>query len=640
MLFRQSFRIKKRSFVVMGICFLVVALIASFAAWRAAGAAHSANVARYRLNVQSSRDPIIGTGLNVQQADLGSFVLNGSFEPSLYRSMFALSSWQDERLYVTSVGSEDMNAAPTLTAGAGVSIYSNDQEDMILKTTGQILSSRKNRAEAFHLLKQSPDFPRHITWSKGDSYDGVFWLTGSGGYVLRLASEADVRVLNTGLSATISDLVATAEGVMAVSEDGGVAFSTDGQTFSSVLTPDGTPPLRAVAAILHPDTDAWRYVVVGDRVTVLVGSASDLSLVEHLPVETDLTTITSYQERFYLGGKQNALLTSADGYAWESIAHPDEPADWLDIAVDGFGMLVAGTGGRLLHAEPQGELRLIEQRVLAPLFGIDPDALSKIQHNRHVILWPDITNCMLLSNDYFLASDVHGRFFFSEDRGMSWQLHPDLSGETVEGLSLWPSRFITVTTRDGEVWLAPVTMELVLDDLRSSVEFQAGDLVFVEQMTYGLSNRLSGLSNAKADLPTGEWYSKGPVIPGLDPIDAAPGGGRTSLRLDKQLTGNLQEPGGLAHWVGLYTGEQRLLPEKLMEGEFALAQNLMLHQQQDAGDRLYRLEFYIRQEGGQDTSLTISFAGNTAQSNASPSAERMEKNNIRFCSALQLGQSE
>ena len=82
---REYTRIRKRIFVVAGITLTVVALVAGFLSWLLSTLVGPSNLYRFSITAEHNRPAVLGSGLNLAEAQSASFVRDGSFEPFVFR---------------------------------------------------------------------------------------------------------------------------------------------------------------------------------------------------------------------------------------------------------------------------------------------------------------------------------------------------------------------------------------------------------------------------------------------------------------------------------------------------------------------------------------------------------------------------
>lgn len=174
MFWRPKVRIKRRSFVVLGLCCLLVALPAALLVATALRDIGREEAVHFKIGESRSRRVILGNGVNFAAFPSGNLLENGSFEPLISRRQLVITEVSGSKLRLKPADPDEAIAALPLDdfyRGASVQVVSRRGGEQKLKLESTLLSlETKASHEAEARLAEFPSDPENedLTIKAGD----------------------------------------------------------------------------------------------------------------------------------------------------------------------------------------------------------------------------------------------------------------------------------------------------------------------------------------------------------------------------------------------------------------------------------------------------------------------------------------
>lgn len=119
--------------------------------------------------------------------------------------------------------------------------------------------------------------------------------------------------LSTGFTWSIRGMTEGSAGMLVVGLQGGVALSTDGESWTDIVSPSSSD-------LFDVEFGAGRYVAVGDEVIVSSPDGVDWTVTEF--VDSTIEHLVFADGQFLAAASDSTLLASQDGITWDNVAVP------------------------------------------------------------------------------------------------------------------------------------------------------------------------------------------------------------------------------------------------------------------------------------------------------------------------------
>ncbi len=173
MFWRHKVRIKRRSFVVLGLCCLLVALPAALLVTTALRDVGREEAVHFKIGESRSRRVILGNGVNFAAFPSGNLLENGSFEPLISRRQLVITEVSGSELRLKPADPDEAKAALPLDdfyRGASVQIFSRrgGEQKLKLETTLLSLETKAGHEAVAHLAEFPSESKEDLTIKAGD----------------------------------------------------------------------------------------------------------------------------------------------------------------------------------------------------------------------------------------------------------------------------------------------------------------------------------------------------------------------------------------------------------------------------------------------------------------------------------------
>lgn len=567
-----SYRIKKRTFVVLGIAtattFAVAALLAVLSVWLAG----PTDVLRIDLAESTRRDRLIGGGADFPSVESANLLVDASFEPLVYREVFTVYEGDSQTLTVAEQRpSLAENPAMRTTAnypddfftGASASVLTPGPDGLSLKKTAMIAAYHVHRVGQFQNIQIPADVPEDMQILDFAYREGESLAVGARGLILSNLGTATPMAIASGVDHDLIGVCADSSGYLAVSEGGDMIHSPDGMTWTAwpVLDPR---PLRSVAV-----SDQGLYVAVGNDGLILTGPSARLSEVA-APTPADLIHVVYGSGVFLALDEEGVLWRSVTGIFWEKVSQTGSSEtvwraiDWADgqfAAVGDAGQFAISADGRTFEQMSLGEA-------------------GASKNGRDLVM---------ISASQMIVLDQEGAFLFTYDGGRNWSDSTIDTGLVSVRIARISDGQLVAADADGRLGLAPLVSEIRLDQPLVSGNFESGDLIFLEQLTEVLPEGgdanvglVAGMPGKRIS-PESGWEVFGPAEPVRSRLFVPQEGGLASLHLSTTENG----------------GTPVILSQVIDPDQF-----------KSTGDsQIFLVELWLRQEGLADPSVKLWLSG-------------------------------
>lgn len=569
--FRPINRVKKRTFVVLGITLLVTLLIAGLLAWIIAVLPGPDELVRLEITDEENRTEVRGNGINLDEVDTNNLITDGSFEPLVFRQ--ALTVYDGDQSTLT-VSSEDASAGlygDSFFNGATARVLTQTDIGLQLKKTARVTAYGINRVGVFQSVKLPADLPagRRITGFARRELESL--AIGEHGLIIRdVASQAPALAVS-GLQSDLSGICASSAGYLVCSLAGDLIYSTDGQFWSAwpVLDPK---PLNGVAV-----ADKDLYVAVGDDGTILTGPGGQMTPAVS-GTAASLTDVVFGNGQFIAVGRGGTVLGSANGTIWQNVAPADISGDWLAADYKDGRFTIVGSHGLAAISDD----------------GLNFRRLATNQSN-------DYLDVVMLTGQQLILLGRDGSFEVSNDSGQTWLQSEIATGMTSQIIALAGKDKILSADGSGAIGLAQLVAEIMLDSPLSEGVYQPGDFLFLETTTTAIPDAyLAASSDQPAYQDRWDLFGPGLAVRSMD--DKPDGGGQASLHVTTLSSGQAAQAASqkTADAAATAAGQPAMIVSQ------ALSATLF---QANPDNDIYRLELWMRQEGLADRSVMAWLSG-------------------------------
>ncbi|MDD2534759.1 MAG: hypothetical protein PHC86_08690 [Eubacteriales bacterium] len=492
------YRIKKRTFVVLAIAltvtFLVAALVAMIAVWLAG----PSDELRIEITQSDRRDRLLGVGADISALPVGNFLVDSSFEPVTFREMLTVYEGDEQTLTVSETDLNQSLFSDGFFDGATARVLTPSADSMTLRKIDTVSTYGINRVGQFQAVLLPADLPLERQIFDFADNESISLAVGTGGLILRDLVTAEPSVVESGLTSDLSGITAYDQGFLACSLAGDVIFSNDGQMWTGwpILEPR---PLRAIAASADQ-----LVVAVGDNGFVLTGTNGVLSQVP-APIQSDLIDVVFNDGIFLAMSRDGTVLRSTTGTFWEIVHEATYNQTWRAIdSRDGIFAL-AGDGGHVLLSQDGYTFTPTEAKADG-----------------------DLRDIVLLSPQQIIVVSQDNLFQYTNDGGQTWAESTFETGMYSTQIALLNDRHIISTDNVGQLGLAPLVLEIKLDNPLVSGTFAAGDLLYLEK---SLAELPSTTTQDSPDVSTAGWELFGAGKARRTTLSAPDAGGRASLHI-------------------------------------------------------------------------------------------------------------
>lgn len=585
-MFRFRGRIKKRTIVVLIVCLILVLLPVAGILLIARGQIDRAEVHELVLEDNDSRQVVLGNGLNVNDLKSSNLVLNGGFEPIVYRRQLLAASGDTDSLLIVS-GDQDLESDQEIPLdgffdGASIQVLSRRGSTQSLKKESVVKSCRPDQLTAFHPYSLPPDTPDDIRFNVFAEGEGKFILGAERGYLLVVMSSGDLSLSRTPGQGDIIDVAADGSGFLILDRSGILWRWEEAVEIKRVSVTGGEHP-KTLSQAVHKDQEG-KILLAGDEGLVLIGKSRDLKEVR-LKKEYNFVDSAANENGFFLLADNGKLFFSPEGNHWGEVITKRNP-NWIKVLARDKTVILLGSNSEISISTDSGqEFREVAPEILKTN-GFLKDPVSAV---------------LALSDRRVWLGNREGKIIESQDAGLSWNLR-EVDG--LAGLSqMWVTRSgIIIADSDRQSLLyAFEGVEITLEDPLKEGDFKAGDIVQLEKNS--ILPRM--LFDDEGTVP-GDWFvsSERLALPNAD--EKYPGGGQSVLSISDALD-STAEAGEL---IGLYSAGKINADKSLPDGAFRLCQQLAPESVAAMKDiSAFRIDFWAKAEKDNEAVVEVSLSG-------------------------------
>lgn len=551
-----GYRIKKRTFVVLAIALSVTFLVAAILALSAVWIAGPADVLRIEITEPEGRERVLGAGLDLASLPGSNFLVDPSFEPVTFRETLSVYEGDNQTLTVSEYQVDPVIAADGFYDGATVRVLSPGPDGLAVKKNDQVASYRVNRVGRFQAVQLPADVPAgRPIYDFADGHQTTL-AVGAEGLILRAVAQGAPEVVPSGVASDLTGICTSPDGFLASSSAGDLIFSPDGQTWVSWPVPE-PKPLHDVAAL-----DEALYVAVGDQGVILAGGPAQLTEVPS-PVTSDLIEVAASDKILLALAADGTVIRSTTGLFWEIVQRPTSLHEtWRSLTCLNGTFVLAGDNGLVAFSE--------DGRQFTP-------APTRAAGN--------IRDVVLLNANQLIVLDDSARFQYSNDGGQTWSDSSLDTGLQSQRLALLGDRHVVSADQDGRLGLAPLVIEIELENPLVSGTFNAGDLLYLEKMFNEMPLTVTPSTDRAEPEFSQSWEVFGPGSAERTALSVPDEGGRAALHL--VLPGS-NDPEG-----------HQILSQRVDPKQFSQATR----------SDIYQVELWMRQEAIPDAAVKIWISG-------------------------------
>ncbi len=548
----QSFnRIRKRVFIVTGLTLGAVILIAALFALYATFQLGPDDVQLITVNEGSGRTAVLGSGVSISSADDGNVVVDGSFEPLIFRKMLTVYSGDETTLAVSSEDASGGEFGDGFFNGAAARIMTIGLDGLELKKTANVVNYGINRVGVFNPVLVPDEVPDGLAILDFARRENQTIAVGEQGLILIQASSQAPAVVDSKITADLTGICSAQDGYYACSRDGYLLHSSDGAQWQQIALLAGAK-LNAVASI-----ESGIYAAVGGGGTLVVGQNGSVS--QLTPVtDSTLNDIVGGQDVLMAVGNDGVILTSRNGLIWKKNIL-SSATDWL--AAD-------YRDGRFVAVGRDGVIAISDDGAKFTLFKQDSGL--------------DFVDVVMLTSQQLIVLDQEGRFLVSNNAGQTWLSSGIETGMQSRVIDLAGKDKILSADQNGRLGIAQLVAEITLDSSLVDGQYQAGDLIFLEMTSLAVPDNYLGAGDSSVIENPWQFFGYGNSARTLE--DAAPQGGKSSMLLTAETGAS---------------GQAAILSQKLDLNAFGL----------DNGSEIYQIELWMKQSGVEDRRVKVWLQG-------------------------------
>lgn len=585
-MFRFRGRIKLRTLVVLAVCLVLVLLPVSGILLYARRQISRAEIRQLHLEEQDSRQLVLGNGLNINRLTSSNLVLNGGFEPIVYRRQLLAASGDRDSLLIVSddqeLETEREIPLDGFFDGASVQVLSRRGSVQNLKKESIVTSCRPDHVTAFHSYSLPPDTPADIRFRAFAEMEGRLLLGAERGYLLTVRSNGDMSLARSPGEEDIRAVVPEETGVLLLDRKGTVWRFTEREEFVRVPIP-GAAGIKTICRSVRKGEEGL-ILLAGEDGLVLTGMKRDFRE-QRQNRNLDFVDSAANENGFFLLAGNGKLYFSPDGKLW-SEAGPEGNVRWKRIYARDKTILLTGGKGELAVSGDGGDTfqEIVREKIKKA--GFAPDQISTV---------------LVFSDRRIWLGESGGKVLETQDAGMSWKLR-DIDG--LEGLGeLWLTRsgVILADSEASSLAYAFSGVEISLKDPLEEGDFKAGDVVQLEKNS--VLPRLPIQNNGTVP---GEWYVSvnAAALPSIE--ERSPGGGQAVLKLGASAE-QADPADGL---LGIYSAERIAADRPIPEHAFRLSQKLSSESVAAMKDTsAFRIDFWARAEKDEAAVVELSLSG-------------------------------
>ncbi|HHU53659.1 MAG TPA: hypothetical protein GXZ43_06265 [Clostridiaceae bacterium] len=665
-MFKQKYgRIKKRNFVVLAIC-LIVVLIPVLALYLfSAKKVESGNIADFSVSDQASRQVVQGLGFDVTAIDDGNLIKNNSFEPLVYKQNLLIDSGSDEIIKVAMPNDSTTRIfEENFFIDANAEVFATDSKGhRTLKKSGKVKEYLSDQIDDFRPLSLPSDLPRNIRWNSIAELDEKVVLGGSKGYILSIDSFSNTTLSRLPSEEQVIGVCVFTDFFLALDENGNFYKSSDSLKWELVFR--ASDHFLLIQSEKNSDdeiiasTSETEDAVTSDNeksTDVITDDTTEVVALEDITPD-DVTEKTETEEKpsgdikwldlssrvddqgnsifmavgengFIIYGnleenhvKQlkaaqniNAVTSNSDGFylagnnSLAFYSYDGENYRYLDVPQKANWQTVSSLGNQIMIAGDQGQVVFSKDGY--SFDSLNNETISELSlryseqnygNQEIIVIKPHFISCSILSNDQFVLLDSRGMLFFSDNLGETWKSLDDLAAKNFNLVKRLPSGRLMMTGFDGSVEYAMMGLVIKLDSKLEQGEYVNGDSLVLEQVS---ASPVMQPRIEESETLTGDWYISNPSAAKIQLNHNAPGGGRAALEIDLSQSSNAEN-----EFTGIFS-------QQIIEQQIPQNSGLIIQQKLDdtafssiKKNTIFNFEFWAKAYTNDFINLNLSFAG-------------------------------
>ena len=580
-----KFKVKKQSLLVLGLCFLLVLIPAAGFAWYSSKQIAQGDLSELEIGEAIRREPVQGNGLNVSALQGSNLLLNGSFEPLVYRRQLLAASGTDKSLLVMSSeqGQSSQKAVPLdrFFENAKAEVLSRRGGSQKLKLSSTVRKIHPDHLTEFHPFILPSDTPEGLRWQALKDQDNRVFLAGEKGFYISDLTNSEPLIQRSERKADILDVTSWEENFLFLEAGGHLqTVEVNGDLVETAL-PEG----KGWRALTVGSVEGKRQLLVaGEKGQVLRGDISAL-IVQKLGREENFTDCVANEAGFILIGEEGLIMRSSDLNEWQVLMEK-KLFDWKRMIIKEKAILLLADGGQIgLSLDGGLSFEILEfSKRLAAQPNMEP-----------------IVEILAFSDRHFCLLNSKAKGWQSFDQGKTWEAFSLKGLKNLERAFVTDMGMIVVDSPEEGPSYALLGAEIELEDSLEDGYFLSGDLLQLEKNSV-LPRTIWNTSEA---VP-GDWFvsSNGKAIPVTE--ERSPGGGKAVLELEAIQGQGKADP----NLAGLYSGREIEAGRNWSGESIRLAQELTPQSISGMkGQEIFQVEFWARTERDQNATLEIALDG-------------------------------
>lgn len=527
--FRWLRQIKARVWLTLALCCLLVALPVAFLVRKASLVLDQGELYRVLVDLPQTESQLIkGSGLDLAEVSASNLLINGAFEPFVYRKTLIADGGSSQEIYLQVADQVDeiRGEIPLddFFEGANFEVYSTRRGQLRLKKSGFLQTVKAAQLTEFQNIALPADSPSKLSWhglgEVGPSERRSSLAYGEGGYIA-YDLQADLRLLCTDDGLDLIRYCLWGERGLFLDQAGQVYLLSlaSEPRMEKLDWPGLEAPIKDLACqeqvesplILLLDREGQAYLSQGESFRKL-----------NTRLRGTVDRVFSQGKYLFVQGQDQSLYASENGQQWTEILPAREQtaafaalADWQDC------FLRAGENGHVefwRQGDPQGA-RTIDPRSFAVAKQKAEALYGKVQGS--IDAFPDFRAAEMFSDRHFMLLDRKGHLYESQDAGKTWDIQrPDEDDKKFSAFYLNSQGSLLLACQDGRLGRAGMYLTLLPDRPLEEESYLPGDLVCLTKLSALPWSRERSFIPALTPteqlmLASGDWYCRLPAQAGL-----------------------------------------------------------------------------------------------------------------------------
>ncbi len=604
-MFRRIFgvRFKKTSLLVLALCLIFISVPVLLILRAAQKQLAEEDVLDISFGASNERQVVSGTGINLTSLGSENLLLNGSFEPLVYRKEYTVYSGDNKTLLLAENdernGKNKHIPLDDFFTGAKIEILTTQQGERRVKKVSEIEQIVPDIISGLHPYSFPPDSPKEQKWTavferQRESGSQIF-LGASDGYILSNAT-GSMFFLRLPSRKDVKEIMAWGNDILFLDEQGGLfLYSPDTANFLPLFT-DWKEKVTSVAS--GQDTaDSKKLFLLTDKGDLYL--TRDLETRESIRASrtTKGEALYKRQGQIFLLSKDNTLFQIKDETNWQEIFIFPENFQLLDLDLWQNTALFLSKRGELIFygltskiaselpfpsEKAESDSENMKRQKSEPADYISSPT-SPLARKKEKTLPEEILGleeaASIPFKDISLVSDRHvfvineaGQLLESKDAGKTWFVHGGESFfEKLSFVYITEDKSLLLGNEKGLLGSALLGATLTLSSPLEEDIFEAGDTVRLEkhsplpwQRMRDLDDNIAwqGHREVVGEAIAGDWYvaQNTHAFPRIE--SPGPPSGKSALLLQKNLYSGRDAPQLLRGIYGNTLLENTLPAEK------------------------------------------------------------------------------